>query len=152
MQRHFDRRPGAVKLVVASGVLRRLSSIDRNPVTPIDDRLQEAFELARRLGFTSRLAHGLEVCAALAARAGQPERAARLVRAIDEQLGAIGARPSRHGRTLRAETMATVTAALTDAQLTVANEEGRMMSLDDALAYGLEAVRSAAGRASPASG
>jgi predicted ATPase/DNA-binding SARP family transcriptional activator len=124
------------------------AAIERNAPTEALSDLENGFELARRLGFTSRLAHGLEVCAAVATRAGQPKRAARLVGAIDEQLGAIGARPSRHGRTLRAETMAAVAAALTEAQLTEASEEGSTMSVDDAVAYGLEAVRSAAGHAS----
>jgi hypothetical protein len=111
--------------------------------------LEEGFELARCLGFTSQLANALGVCATVGARSAAPERAACLVAAADELLGAIGARLSPHGRMFREEAIAAFEAALTDAQLAEAAEAGRAMSVDEAVAYALETVRAAQLVASP---
>jgi hypothetical protein len=97
-----------------------------------------------RLSFTLQLAQGLGVCATVAARTSAPERAARLVAAADELLGAIDARLSPHGRMFREEAIAAFEAALTDAELAEASKAGRTMSIDEAVDYALETMQSAA--------
>ncbi|MGZ4400804.1 MAG: BTAD domain-containing putative transcriptional regulator [Gaiellaceae bacterium] len=121
-------------------------AIEGNALEEAVPYLEESFELARRLGFTSQLAQGLGVCATVAARTSAPERAARLVAAVDALLGTIDVRLSPHGRMFREEAIAAFEAALTQAQLAEATEEGRAMSVDEAVGYGLETVRSAAAR------
>ncbi|MGZ8695937.1 MAG: BTAD domain-containing putative transcriptional regulator [Gaiellaceae bacterium] len=123
-----------------------VAAVDRKVLAEAVPFLEEGFELARRLGFTSQLAQGLGVCATVAARASVPERAVRLVAAADELLGAIDARLSPHGRMFREEAISVSEPALTETQLAHASEAGRAMSLDEAVAYGLETVRAAAAR------
>jgi len=120
-----------------------VAAIERNALAEAMPYLEEGFQLGRRLGFTSQLAHALGVCATVAARSSAPERAARLVASVDELLGAIGAQLSPHGRMFREETIAALEGALTDTELAEAAEAGRAMSVDDAVAYALQTVRSA---------
>jgi tetratricopeptide (TPR) repeat protein len=129
-----------------------IAAIERNAFAEALPYLEEGFQLARRLSFTSQLAHGLGVCATVAARTSAPERAARLVAAADELLGAIDARLSPHGRMFREEAIAAFEAALTDAELAKASEAGRAMSIDEAVAYALETIRSAAVGKGPRAG
>jgi predicted ATPase/DNA-binding SARP family transcriptional activator len=129
-----------------------IAAIERNAFAEALPYLEEGFELARRLSFTSQLAHGLGVCATVAARSSAPERAARLVAAADELLGAIDARLSPHGRMFRKEAIAAIEAALTDAEVAEASKGGRAMSIDEGVDYALETMLSAAAGNDPGAG
>jgi hypothetical protein len=73
-------------------------------------------------------------------------------RLLGELLGAIDARLSPHGRMFREEAIAAFEAALTDAELAKASKAGRAMSIDEAVAYALETIRSAAAGKGPRAG
>jgi hypothetical protein len=127
------------------------AAIERDALAEALAYLEEAFDVARRLGFAAALAQGLGLCAAVAARTGDSDRAARLVAAMDAFLEEIDAGPSPHARLQRENAIDAIEAELTREQLAAARDAGRAMSSDEAVAYGLEAVREAAAATAPAS-
>ena len=84
--------------------------------------------------------HALAALASLAAAEGTPERALRLAGATAELTHRTGilVQPSEGGRYER--WVATASEAVGANAATAAWAEGRAMSLDDALSYGLEEV------------
>jgi predicted ATPase len=91
---------------------------------------EEAFELARDLGYQEALAYALEGVAALAARQGEPVRAARMVGAAEQLLEKLGASLDRAAYELHEETIASVRGELSDELLATHLQEGRMLTLD----------------------
>jgi predicted ATPase/DNA-binding SARP family transcriptional activator len=121
-----------------------IAAIERNDFAGAMPYLAESFDLSRRLGFTLQLAHAIGVCATVAGRMSAPERAARLVAALDDLLDVADARLSPHGRMFRREAVAASKAALTERQLAAARQAGSAMSVDEVISYALQTLESAA--------
>jgi predicted ATPase/DNA-binding SARP family transcriptional activator len=91
---------------------------------------EEAFALARDLGYQEALAYALEGLAALAARQGEPVRAARMVGAAGQLLEKLGASLDRAADALHEQTLASIRADLSDDLLSAHLQEGRTLTLD----------------------
>ena len=80
----------------------------------------------------------LSACATLAAAQRQPDKAARLVGAAEKQIPSIRFELSPAERAEYDEATATARAALGEEAFTAAYEDGKSMTLDEAVAYALE--------------
>ena len=86
---------------------------------------------------TAWQATAIECIAAVAARRKQWRRAAVLLAAAEARRNESGAAPERHTGALRAETTSAIRAAATDVEEAAAVEDGRAMTLDEAVEYAL---------------
>jgi predicted ATPase/class 3 adenylate cyclase len=123
-----------------AGALNNLGDVARyqGDLTQAMTFYAESLALRRELGDRPETARTLEGVAGVAMAHERPERAARLFGAADALREAVGvpAPPSRRARNERA--LRTVRAALADGAFAAAWAEGRVMTLEQAIAYALE--------------
>ncbi|HEY7035949.1 MAG TPA: tetratricopeptide repeat protein [Thermomicrobiales bacterium] len=118
-----------------------------------DDRAtalqEEGLALWRSLGNRDGLAHCLENLALIAMAQGHPVRAIRLFGAAETLRSQIGAPGRLIDRDTHARLLHDARDALGESSFTLAREEGRAMTVDDAIGYALDHQRSVlAGNAS----
>jgi predicted ATPase/Tfp pilus assembly protein PilF len=99
---------------------------------------QQCLALSRELGDKRSFANSLRGLGAVAACTGQPKRAAQLLGAATEQFSAIGGVIEADDRVLYDQGIATARDQLGEAAFQRAWEEGRAMSMEEAIAYALE--------------
>jgi len=100
--------------------------------------LEESLMLFRELGSQWGIANALEELAKLAGVKGQRERAVRLLGAAESLREAIGAPMYLPERSDYEQIVTELRSALGDEAFAVAWEEGRTMTLEQAIAYALE--------------
>ena len=127
---------GIAQSLIALGSL----SLDAGATEPARTCFVESLEIGRDLGFRETVAAGLAGLAELAAVDGQPDRALRLGGAADTVRNSNGLvmTPAEHARHERL--MQPAHLALGEAAAAAAWEEGRAMSLDEAIEYALATV------------
>ena len=89
---------------------------------------------ARDPGITLLLASALNGLAGIAAEAGRPEEGARLLGAVEGIVAALGAPFFPRDQPIRDRALATLTAALGEERLAAAREEGRALTVEEAIA------------------
>jgi predicted ATPase len=125
-------------LVHALGAMRHLER-DEGNYGRARAHYQESLLLRRELGSLFELAQSLEDLAALAGRERQAERAIRLLGAGEAFCETLGARPPVAIAAEYERTVAEGRATLGEAAFAAAWTEGRAMSLEEAVAFALEA-------------
>jgi predicted ATPase/class 3 adenylate cyclase/Tfp pilus assembly protein PilF len=103
--------------------------------------LEEGLVLSRKLGSRDSIAEGLETLAEMAEALGDAPRAAQLWGAADALREAIGSPWRLMERRLHEPYLETARSRMDEADWTKAWEEGRAMTLEDAIAYALEGER-----------
>ena len=130
-----------------TGIESGVALLDLGQLELLEGRQGKAAEIIRsslrRLQENADVTYSLVCVAALAAIAaakGDPIRAAKLLGAVEEKQHVMGADLLHDPveRDLHAQTSATVRAELATEQLEAARAEGRVMELDEAIAYALE--------------
>ena len=102
--------------------------------------MQESLRLRPGVGGHWEIAACLEGLAAVAGGQGQAARAARLAGAAAALREELGAPVAPGDRSWYEPAIAHARAALGDAGFTAAQSEGRAMTLEQAIAYALEAI------------
>ena len=100
--------------------------------------LEESLILSRRLGSMVNVAECLETLAEMAGTLGDAPRTARLWGAADALREAIGSPWMSFEKSLHEPYLADARTGMDEADWRAAWEEGRAMSLEDAIAYALE--------------
>jgi non-specific serine/threonine protein kinase len=113
--------------------------LDRGRLTRARQRLAESLATYRDIGDTARVAVALEGLASLAALEGQPERALRLAGAVAARYEVTDLRVPAVEHEHQARRLAKAHTSLPKDMATRAWAEGRAMTLDQAVAYGLAA-------------
>jgi hypothetical protein len=106
---------------------------------------RESLALYREIGAARMAPFGLEGLAGVACAQSQPERAARLLGAATGLREAIGAPRPPTAQAYYEHTLAAVRASLNGETLEAAHAAGRAMTLEQAVAYALEAAPDTAG-------
>jgi predicted ATPase/class 3 adenylate cyclase/DNA-binding SARP family transcriptional activator len=100
---------------------------------------EESLAICREIGDRAGIVTDLEGLAAVAVAQAQPERAARLVGAAEGVREAIGTPLPRSDRVEHNRSVAAVRAALGEETFAATQAEGRVMTLEQAIAYALDA-------------
>ena len=114
-----------------------LAALGRDDYQRAREICAEAAELARRLDYGHATAANLHILASVAGSEGQPVRAARLWGAAEALREEIGATLSPVERTFYARYIAAARDALDDTTWETAWAEGRKMTPEEAVEYGL---------------
>ena len=133
IRRQLGDTQGIANSLVYLGWLR----IDQQDFPGARGPLAEGLTLARELGDATVVVDGLEISAYLAMNVGRMDRAARLQGAADALRETIGVPMSPSEHSLYDGELATVRAALGEPEFAAAWAEGRAMSMEQAVAYGL---------------
>lgn len=143
---------GDVRFIGIAGTLLGAILVARGEVVRAAGLLREGLTRLRAVGDRAFMLSGLLTLAQIEAQLGRPAQAARLLGAAEKQRSTLGAALPPVNQVTLESTLALIRPQLGEAELSAAEEDGRRMTLDEAIAEAMHLGKPQPRRAATAAG